>query len=49
MRANFGLEAPTPGRGLDAELFSRCMNGHDWSQDPEGFAVPDGEAINMGY
>lgn len=34
---------------FDTELFRRCMNGHGWHVDPEGFAAPDGDTVAMGY
>ena len=45
--ADFGFEDPAPGRGIDQDMFHRCMNSYGWSLDPTGFAAPPGDAVPM--
>lgn len=46
--ADFGFEDPAPGRGLDQDMFHRCMNSYGWSLDPKGFAPEQGDELAMG-
>jgi hypothetical protein len=45
--ADFGFESPAPGRGFDADMFNRCMNGHGWHIDTKGYAAPEGDEIAL--
>jgi hypothetical protein len=45
--ADFGFEDPAPGRGVDRDMFYRCMNASGWSLDQKGFAPPEGDAVQM--
>lgn len=45
--ADFGWTAT--GDGLDRNSFQRCMNTHGWSQNPKGFAPPQGDEVMAGY
>jgi len=46
--ADFGFEDPAPGRGIDQDMFHRCMNSHGWSLDQNGFGAPPGDEVPMG-
>jgi len=45
--ADFGFEDPAPGRGVDQDMFHRCMNSHGWALDQNGFAPPPGDEVPM--
>ncbi len=40
---------PELNRGVSQDVFARCMSGHGYRTDPNGFAPPEGDEVPMEF
>ena len=43
------VDDPELNRGISQDVFTRCMNGHGYHADLNGFAPPEGEEVPMEF
>jgi len=49
IEAEMGANDPELNRGISQDVFARCMNGHGYHTDPNGFAPPEGDEVPMEF
>jgi hypothetical protein len=49
LEAQAHIDDPELNRGISQDVFARCMNGHGYHADLNGFAPPAGDEVPMEF
>jgi hypothetical protein len=49
IESEFDISDPELNRGISQEMFARCMSGHGYHADLNGFAPPAGDEVPMEF